>query len=92
MNYNNAWPAHGLPTPAYSVGGQQMVPPGIANFPQQYQSQATQPAQYSQPPSYPMQQMPMGAFPPPWQGGYQGGHQGDHQGGHQGGYNQGGNR
>lgn len=82
MNYNSAWPVHGSPTPAY--GGQHMVPPGIANFPQQYQPQAGQPTQYGQPPSYPMQQMHMGAFPPPWQGGYQGGHQG--------GYNQGGNR
>ncbi|PCH07848.1 RNA polymerase II, large subunit, CTD [Penicillium occitanis (nom. inval.)] len=92
MNYNNAWSAHGLPTPGYTAGGQHMVPPGIANFPQQYQPPAGQPAQYGQPPSYPMQQMPMGAFPPPWQGGYQGGHPGGHQGGHQGGYNQGGNR
>lgn len=87
MNYNHAWP-----NPAYPVGGQHMVPPGIGNFPQQYQPPAGQPTQYGQPSSYSMQQMHMGAFPPPWQGGYQGNHQGGHQGAHQGSYNQGGNR
>ncbi|EED17942.1 conserved hypothetical protein [Talaromyces stipitatus ATCC 10500] len=80
MNYNNAWPTpHGAPPPMYPGGGQHMVPPGIANFPQQYQPPANQSAQYGRQPPFLGQQMPMGAFPPPWQGGHHGHNQGENR-------------
>jgi CID domain len=78
LNYNAPWPTPHMPPPIFPAGGQHIVPPGIANFPQQYQPPANQASQYGRPGQ---NQHPMSAFPPPWQGG-----------GHQGGYNQGGHR
>ncbi|OKL64260.1 hypothetical protein UA08_00390 [Talaromyces atroroseus] len=77
LNYNAPWPTpHVPPPPLFPPGGQHVVPPGIANFPQQYQPPANQANQYGRP-----GQQPMSAFPPPWQGG-----------GHPGGYGQSGHR
>lgn len=69
LNYNAPWPTPHAPPHMFPASGQHMIPPGMANFPQQSQNTTDYSNQYGRP-----GQQPMNAFPPPWQGGHQGGY------------------